>query len=98
MVLSLNQATNAFPGPVLITVGYRVLAERADDFIEAMHSMRIFRRREGAIRWNLLRDVADSDRYLETFIVLSWDEHMRQHARVTVEDLAIEARAFAFLQ
>ena len=69
---------------MLITVEYRVLAERADDFIEAMDAMRIFRRCEGAIRWELFRDLADSDGYLETFIMLSWGMHMRQHARVTV--------------
>ena len=85
-------------GPVLITVEYRVPVERARDFLEAMDEMRIFRRREGAVRWDLFRDLADPDRYLETFVVLSWGEHMRQHARVTVEDQAIEARAFAFLQ
>ena len=27
-------------------------------------------------------------------VVVSWAEHMREHARVTVEDQAIEARAF----
>jgi MFS family permease len=85
-------------GPVLITVEFRVPAERASDFLEAMEAMRIFRRREGAVRWDLFRDLADPDRYLETFVVVSWAEHMRQHARVTVEDQAIEARAFAFLQ
>jgi hypothetical protein len=85
-------------GPVLITVEYRVPAERASEFIEAMDEMRIFRRREGAVRWDLFRDLADPDRYLETFVVISWGEHMRQHARVTVEDQALEARAFAFQQ
>ncbi len=85
-------------GPVLITVEYRVPAERASDFLAAMDEMRIFRRREGAVRWDLFRDLADPDRYLETFVAVSWGEHMRQHARVTVADQAIEARAFAFLQ
>jgi MFS family permease len=85
-------------GPVLITVEYRVPAERASDFLEAMDAMRSFRRREGAVRWDLFRDLADPDRYLETFLVVSWAEHLRQHARVTVADQAIEARAFAFLQ
>jgi len=85
-------------GPVLITVEYRVPAERASDFIEAMDAMRSFRRREGAVRWDLFRDLADPDRYLEIFVVVSWAEHMRQHARVTVADQAIEARAFAFQQ
>jgi MFS family permease len=85
-------------GPVLITVEYRVPAERAGDFIEAMDAMRSFRRKDGAITWGLFRDLADPDRYLETFLVPSWAEHLRQHARVTVEDQAIEARAFAFQQ
>jgi MFS family permease len=85
-------------GPVLITVEYRVPNERASDFLEAMNAMRIFRRREGAISWGLFRDLAAPNRYLETFVAVSWGEHMRQHARVTIEDQAIEARAFAFLQ
>jgi len=85
-------------GPVLITVEYRVPAERTSDFLEAMDEMRIFRRREGAVSWGIFRDLADPDRYLETFVAVSWGEHVRQHARVTVEDEAIEARAFAFLQ
>jgi hypothetical protein len=41
---------------------------------------------------------ADPDRYLETFLVPSWAEHMRQHARVTLEDQATEARTFSFQQ
>jgi MFS family permease len=85
-------------GPVLITVEYRVPAERASDFIETMDEMRSFRRREGAISWGLFRDAADPDHYVETFLVLTWGEHMRQHARVTVEDQALEARRNAFLQ
>jgi hypothetical protein len=85
-------------GPVLITVEYRVPAERTSDFLAAMNEMRLFRRREGAVSWGIFRDLADPDRYLETFVAVSWGEHVRQHARVTVEDEAIEARAFAFLQ
>jgi hypothetical protein len=83
-------------GPVLVTVEYRVPAERASDFIAAMDGMRIFRRREGAISWGIFRDLAEPERYLETFLVTSWAEHLRQHTRVTMEDQAIEARAFAF--
>jgi len=30
--------------------------------------------------------------------VTTWAEHMRQHARVPVEDQATEARTFSFLQ
>lgn len=85
-------------GPVLITIEYRVPTERAGDFIQAMEAMRSFRYREGAIRWDLFRDLADPDRYLENFIAPSWAEHMRQHERVTVTDQAIEAHTFSFLK
>ena len=78
-------------GPVLITVEYRVPAERASEFIEAMDAMRLFRYREGAVSSGIFRDV-------ETFLVTTWAEHMRQHARVTVADQAIKSRAFSFLQ
>jgi MFS family permease len=85
-------------GPVLVTVEYRVPIERANEFIQAMDSMRIFRYREGAISWGIFRDLADPDRYVETFLVTTWAEHMRQHARVTVVDQEIEAHTFSFLQ
>jgi MFS family permease len=91
-------APDAEDGPVLITVEYRVGAERANDFITTMDEMRTFRRREGAISWGIFRDAADPDHYVETFLVLTWGEHLRQHARVTVEHQALEARRNAFLQ
>lgn len=83
-------------GPVLITVEYRVPVERAAEFIQAMEAMRTFRRKDGAIRWDLFRDLAEPERYLETFVVPTWAEHMRQHHRVTVSDQSIEAHAFSF--
>src|SRR6185503_7106889 len=85
-------------GPVLITVEHRVPMEHAVEFIQAMDTMRIFRRREGAVSWGIFRDLADPERYVETFLVTTWAEHMRQHARVTVEDQATEAYAFSLLQ
>jgi hypothetical protein len=85
-------------GPILVTVEYRVPTERAGEFIAAMEPMRRFRLREGAIHYGFYRDLADPDRYLETFVVPSWAEHLRQHARVTMDDQATEEHAFAFLQ
>lgn len=85
-------------GPVLVTIEYRVLAEQAGEFLAVMDAMRRFRRREGAVRWDLFRDLDDPDRYLETFVVASWGEHLRQHARVTADDQALEARRDALLQ
>lgn len=83
-------------GPVLITVEYHIAPERGRDFAQAMHNLNSVRRRDGAIRWGLFHDTADPSRYVETFIVESWAEHLRQHERVTVADRAVEERALAF--
>jgi hypothetical protein len=61
-----------------------------------MKEMRRIRQRDGAIRWNLLRDTSDPQRYIETFVTESWAEHLRQHERVTAEDREIEERAQSF--
>ncbi len=51
------------------------------------------RRRTGARRWGLWRDPADPERFLETFVVDSWEEHLRQHQRVTATDRRVEDAA-----
>ena len=58
--------------------------------------MQASRRRTGATRWNLYRDAADPARFIETFLVPSWEEHLRQHhERLTGTDQDIERRALA---
>jgi MFS family permease/quinol monooxygenase YgiN len=83
-------------GPVQVTVEYRINPEQRRDFVEAMHALGRMRRRDGAIQWGVFRDAADSGRYVETFLVESWVEHLRQHQRGTVADRAIVDRARAF--
>ncbi len=70
-------------GPVLVTVAYRVMPDQLDEFGDIMKSVRPHRRRTGAFRWGLYRDLNDPDRFLETFVVSSWAEHVRQHHRRT---------------
>jgi Transmembrane secretion effector len=70
-------------GPVLVTVTYKVAAANMSSFRDAMRRVEGHRRRTGAYRWGLFRDLADPDRFLETFVVSSWAEHLRQHQRVT---------------
>ena len=81
---------------MLVTVEYRIDPATAREFALAMQYMRRIRRRDGAIRWGLFEDAASPGRYIETFVVESWAEHLRQHERVTVSDREIEERAFAF--
>ncbi len=79
-------------GPILVTVEYDVAPERVPDFIEAMREYGRVRRRDGASRWGICRDLEIPNRYLETFIVSSWAEHLRQHDRITRADSQIEER------
>ena len=73
-------------GPVLVTVDYQIEPERAEEFVEAMREVKRILRRDGATRWGLFADPAQPGHYVETFLVESWAEHMRQHARITNED------------
>jgi MFS family permease len=83
-------------GPVLVTVEYFIELKRGADFARAMDAVRRIRRRDGAIRWGLFEDAATPGRYIETFVVESWAEHLRQHERMTVTDRDKESIALAF--
>jgi len=83
-------------GPVLVTVEYLVPRARAAEFSLAMQEMRRVRRRNGALQWGLYHDVERPERWLETFTLASWLEHLRQGERATMADAAIEAQARDF--
>jgi len=83
-------------GPVLITVEYRIDPPDARRFVEAMEELRRVRRRDGAFRWDLYADLEQPGIYLETFVVDSWSEHLRQHDRLTVDDLEVTERIRSF--
>jgi MFS family permease len=83
-------------GPVLITIEYTIDAARAQDFAVAMRGLRILRLRDGAYRWGLYNDSAVPTRFVETFVVESWAEHLRQHERATVADRELERTALDF--
>jgi hypothetical protein len=83
-------------GPVLVTVEYVVNPEHASDFLKCIHRYERVRRRDGASRWGIYRDTEHPDVYLETFIVHSWAEHLRQHERITRADRALEERVNSY--
>ena len=76
-------------GPVLVTVEYALAPGTADAFLDATGALRHTRRRTGAIRWHVHRDLQDTDLFIETFLVGSWEEHERQHARLERGDRAV---------
>jgi MFS family permease len=85
-----NAAPGLDEGPVLVTLEYEVDPSHANAFLEAMQRYGRVRRRDGASRWGIFRDVERPHVYLESFVVTSWAEHLRQHERVTRADSALE--------
>jgi MFS family permease len=83
-------------GPVFVTRNYRVDQRREREFLDAMQEVERLCLRDGAIDWRLIRDVDDTSRFVEVFIVDSWAEHLRQHERITVSDLGIEEKVCSF--
>ena len=83
-------------GPVLVMRTYTVAPETAARFISAMDNVRGSRRRTGATQWGLFHDGDIPGRFVEVFVVPSWEEHMRQHdGRLTGTDRAFEEQADA---
>jgi len=84
-------------GPVLVTVEYAVIPEHEAEFVEAIHQYERIRRRDGAYQWAVYCDTEIADRYLETFLVNSWAEHLRQHERQTKSDGELEQRLHRYV-
>ena len=78
-------------GPVLVTVEYYLADEgKRDAFLAALIHLRQERLRDGAYAWGTFEDTAQQGRFLETFFVSSWAEHLRQHSRVTNADAVLQ--------
>jgi hypothetical protein len=77
-------------GPVLVTVEYRVDPKDRAPFLAALEKLGRERRRDGAYAWGVYEDAAAEGRMLETFLLESWLEHLRQHERVTNADRALQ--------
>jgi MFS family permease len=77
-------------GPVLVTVEYLVRPQDRDEFLAAIAKLAGERRRDGAFDWGVYEDTAREGRFVETFKVDSWIEHMRQHERVTQADRELQ--------
>jgi hypothetical protein len=88
---SLPEVEDPEAGPVMVSVTWVVQPERLDDFLALAGELRRLRRRTGAGSWRLYSQAEDRYELLETFIVGSWAEHERQHARVyPAETLVID--------
>jgi hypothetical protein len=85
-------------GPVLVTVEYDVADGQSAQFVRAMEQIREERYRDGAVTWGLYEEVETPHRFIETFVVESWLEHLRQHERVTFADQELQQAAASLLR
>ncbi len=86
-------------GPVLVTVEYHLSARQdRDKFLAFLDRLRHERGRDGAYAWGVFEDTAKPGCFLETFLVDSWLEHLRQHRRVTKADHLLQDRIHLLLE
>jgi len=85
-------------GPVLVTVEYLIVAKSRKSFLTAIERLATQRRRDGAYAWSIFEDAAERGRFVETFLVESWLEHLRQHERVTKADRILEDHLHGLLR
>lgn len=84
-------------GPVLTTIAYRVQLDRRVEFLRLMRLLGRSRRRDGAIQWGVAEDTTEPGLYLEYFLDSSWNEHLRQHERVTEDEETLQKEILALL-
>jgi len=84
--------------PALVVVAYEVRPEAEDDFLRALRLVGRARRRTGAMSWSVYRDADRAHRFIETFVLPSWEEHIRQHQRRTVTDLELQEAVWQYLR
>jgi len=84
-------------GPVMVLVEYHIALKDRRPFLDALERVAAQRRRDGAFAWGVFEDAAEPARFVETFLVESWLEHLRQHERVTKADHLMQERVHRFL-
>jgi MFS family permease len=79
-------------GPVVVTVEYAIRQEDIMEFLAAMAERRRIRRRDGALGWTLLRDLADPELWIERYETPTWLDYIRLNTRLTHDDAVIPER------
>lgn len=76
-------------GPVVISIEFRIAEEDVLEFLAAMGDRRRIRRRDGARRWTLLRDLVEPELWIERFESPTWLDYVRQSQRATHDDAVV---------
>ena len=80
-------------GPVMVVNTWTIPEDSLEAFLEVMREVRLARLKTGGSRWQLYQEMGGDGAYSETFIVPSWEEHLKQHERIDDETVAAIRRA-----
>ena len=83
-------------GPVMVQIEYRIRKNDVPAFLLTMKEVAQERRRDGAYAWGVAEHTSEPERVIEWFLVESWAEHLRQHARVSNADADMQGQALRF--
>lgn len=92
------QSIDGRRGPVMVQIHYHVAEEDRPAFLAAINKLALARRRDGAYAWGVMTHTEDAAFIQEWFLVESWQEHLRQHQRVSKADAELQAAVLAFHQ
>lgn len=73
-------------GPIVITIEHRISETDVPAFLAVMSERRRIRRRDGAHRWALMRDLGDPELWIERYHVATWLDYIRHNQRRTKAD------------
>ena len=79
-------------GAVVVTIDFRIQPQDEAEFLAIMAERRRIRKRDGARRWTLLRDLGQPLVWIERFHAPNWVEYIRQNNRLTEADILIVGR------
>lgn len=84
-------------GPVMVSIEYMIEPKDREPFLKEIHKLAQERKRDGAYAWGIFEDTSNRRRFVETFLVESWVEHLRQHRRVTNADRVLQEHLHRYL-
>lgn len=73
-------------GPVKIMIEYVIREKDVPEFMKVMAERRRIRRRDGARRWSLMRDLEHPEHWMESYHLPTWLEYVRYNQRMTQAD------------
>ena len=76
-------------GPVKIVIEYIINEKDTPTFLAMMGERRRIRKRDGARRWSLMRDLEHPERWMESYHLPTWLEYVRYNQRMTHADALV---------